>query len=129
MVTAFRYAARPIYLTRLVSLGCQPQKRADILCFAEPVWVIDQRDKAERYDRTDAGNRHQAAGDRVMLGFRFHRIVEISGCLAQGRMGDDKAVGDSAQPLDLFHQLRPTGRETPGAAWPDRHLSCGCQRP
>ena len=71
-VAAFRHATRPIHFAGLVSLRCEPEKRAHIRRSAEPVRIIDQGDEAERFDWANTGNGHQAARDRMSLGFLLH---------------------------------------------------------
>ena len=75
----------------------QPKKSAHIRCPAEPSGVINQGYEAERVDRTNTGDCHQASRDRMDLGRFPHRLVQVVRHLAQLGMGRDEGIGYGPQ--------------------------------
>lgn len=75
----------------------EAQERTNIANLGKPRRVIDQRDKAQRNDRPNAGDGHQPAGDGLSRCFFFHGTIDVRSGLAKSGMGSDEPVGDSAQ--------------------------------
>lgn len=75
----------------------QAEECSHVRAFAEPTWVVDQSDEAERNNRTYPGNGHQSTGNGVVFGFRLHRAFQIGSRLAQRTVSGNVPIGDGAQ--------------------------------
>jgi hypothetical protein len=59
----------------LIPSRSEAQEGTDITSFSKPRRIIDQRDKAQRYDRADTGDSRQAARHWIVFGFLLHRAI------------------------------------------------------